>query len=106
MGAGPSWPWSLAPPATTGTSLPSVPSAYLRCQKSSTEWTRGTSSKFQCGGGELVAHSSVLASHGSASANSGLRKLLATLNRNTMIEVAMRNAPMVEAKFQKFHPPY
>src|SRR5438093_10039046 len=66
-------PCPFAPPATTGASRPPSPSAYFRCQKSSTECTTGTSSKFHGGGGDDVIHSTVLASHGSFPAASGSR---------------------------------
>src|SRR4051794_31091810 len=59
---------SSAPPATTGTSRPSSPSAYFRCQKSSTVLTTGISSKFHGGGGDEVIHSTVRASQGSEEA--------------------------------------
>src|ERR1051325_9016724 len=68
-----------APPATTGASRPPSPSAYFRCQKSSRVRITGTSSKFQGGGGDVVIHSTVRASHGSDPAGSGLRKLRTTL---------------------------
>src|SRR6266542_984755 len=109
MGAAPGAPppsWPFAAPATTGASFPSAPSAYLRCQKSSTERTTGISSKFHGGGGEEVAHSRVRASHGSAPAASGSRKLRTTLYRKIRIDAAIMKAPMVETKFQKFHPWY
>src|SRR5918993_2276774 len=48
-------------------SLPSSSSAYLRCHHSSRCVTVGSMSKLCAGGGEAVAHSSVLASHGSGS---------------------------------------
>src|SRR5205807_4292613 len=97
-------PSSWAPPATTGTSSPSLFSAYLLCQKSSSKCTTGISSKFHSGGGEAVAHSSVLASHGSPAALTFLRLLCTTLYMKTRTDTAIMNAPTVETMFQKFHP--
>src|SRR5436309_9028978 len=44
------------PPATTGTSSPSGPSAYLVCQKGPMDVTTGISSKLCGGGGEGIDH--------------------------------------------------
>src|SRR2546423_7466757 len=91
-------------PAGTGSTRPRWSSAYLRCQKSSREWTTGTSSKLYSGGGEEVVHSSVRASHGSAGASLGLRIVMITFTRNSPIDAAIMNAPIVETRFQKLHP--
>src|SRR5262249_8828147 len=47
--------------------------------------TTGIVSKFSTGGGELVAHSSVNASHGSAGAVAGLRIVTNQFTRKTMM---------------------
>jgi hypothetical protein len=57
-----------------------------------------------CGGGEVVAHSRVLPSHGSLGAFLGERRLMTKLMRNTVMEMAMRKAPAVETEFQSPQP--
>src|SRR5512132_2802219 len=92
------------PPAATGTTRPPSVSAYLRCHRSSSEWTTGISSKLYSGGGEEVAHSRVRASQGSASICLGLRKLAIALTRNTRTLIATTKAPIDETMFQKESP--
>ena len=48
----------------------------------------------------MVAHSRVLASHGSADARRPPRTLIATLIKKIRIAVAIMKAPMVAIKFQ------
>src|SRR5712691_1702117 len=97
-------PSPSAAPAITGASRPSSVSAYLRCQKSSTECTTGTASKLCGGGGDVVAHSRVRASQGSSPAISPCLRDHHTLYMKTTMDAAIMNAPTVETKFQKFQP--
>src|SRR5215469_2788329 len=57
--------------------------------------TGGTRSKLYGGGGELVAHSSVLPSHGSSPATSPLRQLWTRLITKIRTENATKNAATV-----------
>src|SRR5439155_15184640 len=62
--------------------------------------TGGTLSKLYAGGGEVVAHSSVLACHGSADARRPPLTLIATLIRKSRMADAIMKAPMVAIRFQ------
>src|SRR4029450_10680916 len=91
-------------PAAPGTTPPPSLSAYVRCHRSSLACTTGISSKLYSGGGEDVAHSSVRASHGSASICLGLRKLAIAVARNTRTRIPITKAPTDETSFQKESP--
>ena len=58
--------------------------------------------------GEATIHSRLRPSHGSAAIDRGvafaLRRLTMMLAKNTSIETAMMNAPMVLTMFQKLNP--
>ena len=56
------------------------------------------------GGGEDVAHSSVLPCQGSAETVRGFRSVTKTLTKKTVIETAMTNAPTVATRLRKLHP--
>src|SRR6185503_7291835 len=58
----------------------------------------GSLSKLYAGGGEEVAHSRVLPSHGSSPTRSPLMKVATTFTRNGSTLAAMRNAPAVETR--------
>jgi hypothetical protein len=77
---------------------------YLRSQKSSRSCTVGIRAKFQGGGGEGMDHSSVRPSQGSGPASAPERVVFATLTRNTTKDSAIKKAPTVETRFQKFQP--
>src|SRR4026208_882753 len=79
-------------------------SPCLRSQSSSRSRTIGIRLKFQGGGGEEMDHSSVRPSPGSAPAGPAERVVLTTFTRKTTKDRAMRNAPIVEARFQKVQP--
>src|SRR6266511_3418557 len=64
----------------------------------------GRASKLWGGGGDDVAHSSVLAPHGSADAVLGLRSVTNTLAKKIAIDTAIRKAPAVAARLRKLHP--
>src|SRR5579864_6495808 len=65
--------------------------------------TGGTRSKLYGGGGEEVAHSSVLACQGSSPAISPWRQLRTTLMRNSSTENAIRNDEMVMIRLVVAH---
>ena len=52
----------------------------------------------------MVAHSSVLASHGSSPTRSPLMKVATTLMRNGSMLAAIRNAPPVEIRLHTVQP--
>jgi hypothetical protein len=60
-------------------------------------------SKLYGGGGEVVAHSSVLPSHGSSPAGLPLMNVATTLMRNGTMLTAIMKAPIVEMKFSAVH---
>src|SRR5205807_1024186 len=62
--------------------------------------TGGMVSKLYAGGGELVAHSSVLPCQGSAGARRPPRTLMAKLTTKIKTAIAITNAPMVAIRFQ------
>src|ERR1700722_6258941 len=59
----------------------------------------GNSWKFSCGGGEVVAHSSVQAFHGLSPASLPRSKLEPRFQTKINAAAAMKNAPMVESMF-------
>ena len=62
----------------------------------STERTSGITSKLFTGGGEVVNHSSVFATHGSGPATTPRLRLRVTLMTVTSTPAARMNAPTVE----------
>src|SRR5437660_12611213 len=70
-----------------------------RSRSGMNERTGGTRSKLYGGGGELVAHSSVLPSHGSSPAPSPLPQLTTRLIRKTRTDSATRNDATVMNAF-------
>jgi hypothetical protein len=77
---------------------------YLWSQNGRALLTVGTTAKLYSGGGEVIVHSSVAASHGSAGAGSPDRRLRATFQKKNTIENAMTNAPTVLTIFQVSQP--
>ena len=69
--------------------------------------TYGTVSKFCAGGGEVVYHSSVSASHGSFPARTPLRRTFVrqTLIRKTSVATAITNEPIEEMRLYASHCP-
>src|SRR5438445_8037427 len=65
--------------------------------------TGGTRSKLYGGGGEVVAHSSVLACHGSSPATSPPLQLETMLMMNSSTENAIRNEETVMMRFVAAH---
>src|SRR4029077_2086847 len=65
--------------------------------------TGGTRSKLYGGGGEVVAHSSVLACQGSSPATSPPLQLLTMLMMNRPTEMAIRNEEIVMIRFVVAH---
>jgi hypothetical protein len=82
--------------------------AFLRAMRASRTGRRlitsGSTSKFHAGGGDDVAHSSVLASHGSSGAVFGARMLMTKLIMNTVTEMAITNAPNVISELRSPQP--
>ena len=70
------------------------------CQKSSSDLTIGAVEKFQTGVGDGMAHSNVLASHGSNGAFSPFLFEKIQLIMKTIIDKAMIKAPTVTTIFQ------
>ena len=64
----------------------------------------GSRSKLYGGGGEDVAHSRVLPSHGSSPAILPLRSETKTFQMNGSIDAAMMKPPTVASRFQSFQP--
>src|SRR5205085_1406609 len=64
----------------------------------------GSPRKLCAGGGDVVAHSSVHASHGFASASRLLRKLTMTFQPNVNIATPSTKAPMVARRLSGPHP--
>src|SRR5215475_5911274 len=62
--------------------------------------TTGTVAKLYAGGGELVDHSRVHASHGSLPASAPLKYEMIRLATNTRIAIAWINAPIVMIRFK------
>src|SRR5437016_5230313 len=62
-------------------------------------WIGGSATKFSCGGGEVVAHSSVHAFHGLSPATLPRNNECATFQSNTSDPALMKNTPMVESMF-------
>ena len=82
-------------------------STYFRCQNSSNACTVGISSKLCTGGGEVVIHSSVRASHGSATsaaAGLGFAYVVTRFTMKTRIDRAIKNAPTVATWFHIVRP--
>src|SRR5688572_31140386 len=77
---------------------------YLWSQKGRALLTAGTTAKLYSGGGELMVHSSVAASHGSPMACSPDRRLRIALMKKTRSERAITNAPTVATRFHCSHP--
>src|SRR5215211_7097274 len=63
----------------------------------------GSSWKLWSGGGEVVDHSRLLPSHGSAGAGRPRRSDLNTFHRNGRVDAPTRNAPTVEARLAGSH---
>src|SRR5256885_16495205 len=59
----------------------------------------GSVSKFSCGGGELVAHSSVHAFHGLSPAGFPRTRLLTKSHTKRTEAAVMKNAPIVDTMF-------
>jgi len=82
--------------------------AFLRASRRSRTGLRlstsCSSSKFHAGGGDVVAHSRVLPSHGSSGAVLGARMLITKLIMKTVIEMAMTNAPKVISELMSPQP--
>src|SRR2546421_3959186 len=82
------------------------PSAKSYCATSSFSgralWTTGIRAKLYGCGGDVVAHSSVSASHGSSPAGRPLFSTMLSkkLHRNTAVEIAIMYAPIVETRFR------
>src|ERR1700735_1087509 len=66
--------------------------------------TGGTRSKLWGLGGDVVAHSSVHASHGLSPATAPFRRLLTMLATKRSVDSAMMNAPTVDAMLSAPHP--
>ena len=64
----------------------------------------GSASKLYGGGGLVVAHSSVLASHGSSPAFGSERSVMKTFHRNGSMLTAIMNAPIVDRKLSSVQP--
>src|SRR5206468_11764934 len=64
----------------------------------------GSASKFSCGGGEVVAHSSVHAFHGLSPAGFPRIKLVTKFHTRRMDAAVMKNAPIVETMFIQAQP--
>src|SRR5215471_10361809 len=62
-------------------------------------------SKFQAGGGEVVYHSSVSASHGSLAARAPAREVLMMFQRNTSRLIVITPEPIVEQPAEELRPP-
>src|SRR5262245_7469045 len=87
---------SIAPP--TGT-IGSGRSGFAQSQSGRRLRIGGSASKFSCGGGEVVAHSSVHACHGLSPAGFPRTKLLTKSHTKRMDAAVMKNAPMVDTIF-------
>src|SRR5687767_7559982 len=77
---------------------------YLCSQKGRALLTAGTTAKLYSGGGELIVHSSVAASHGSPGARWPVRTLRIALTKNTSTERVITKAPTVATRFHRSHP--
>src|SRR6266536_6204220 len=88
---------SVLKPPTTGISSP-----YAHSPSRLT--TTGVSTQLYGGGGEVVSHSSVSASHGFASARTPALRLRKKFTANTAIPHTMITAPIVEMRFSVSHP--
>src|SRR6266699_7190872 len=63
----------------------------------------GRASKFSCGGGEVVAHSSVHAFHGLSPAGFPRTRLFTKSHTKRMEAAVMKNAPIVDTMFIQPH---
>src|SRR4029450_4566789 len=64
----------------------------------------GSAWKFLCGGGEVVAHSSVHAFQGLSPAGFPRKRLFTKSHTNRIDPAAMKNAPIVETMFIQVQP--
>src|SRR5271169_533693 len=79
-------------------------SGCLRSQSGRRLLTTGVTAKLYSGGGEVVDHSSVHASHGSFPAGSPFKSDQARLATNTSTPAIWKNTPTVTIRFQISHP--
>src|SRR5438132_8028777 len=82
----------------------SLASGCLRSQSGRRLFTAGMLAKFSGGGGDVVDHSSVKASHGSSPAIAPDRRLRTRLTKKMNIATNRIAAPMVEMRFNGPHP--
>ena len=87
-----------------GAGVPPWPSPCFCSHSSSRPCTVGMTPKLWTGGGEAMVHSSVRPSQGSGLATAPARIVFHTLAMKTRNDTAIRKAPTVDTRFQKFHP--
>src|SRR5258705_11084453 len=80
-------------------------SGCLRSQSGRRLLTDGITAKLYTGGGELVVHSRIHASHGSLPANLPLREDHSRFTRKIKTPTPWKKKPMVTSKFRGSQPP-